>query len=112
MSDIKANENQTCPAVGYQSLSVCVPVTVTPFARTDATITKCCGDAIITPGDTVCEGTKNGKCTFAVTQVLCVEVPVEFGAASQTGDTYVNCLGVSADDCQGCDESPEAGAEA
>lgn len=23
-------EDQTCPAVGYQSASVCVPVTVTP----------------------------------------------------------------------------------
>ncbi len=23
---------ETCPAVGYQSVSVCVPVTITPFA--------------------------------------------------------------------------------
>ena len=27
------NTVQTCPAVGYQSASVCVPVTVTPFAQ-------------------------------------------------------------------------------
>ena len=26
----EAGEVQTCPAVGYQSASVCVPVTVTP----------------------------------------------------------------------------------
>lgn len=31
-SDI-LNETQTCPAVGYQSASICVPVTVTPFAQ-------------------------------------------------------------------------------
>ena len=34
------NENQTCPAVGYQSASICVPVTVTPFAQTGMTTTK------------------------------------------------------------------------
>lgn len=32
---------QTCPAIGYQSASICVPVTVTPFAQTGATVTKC-----------------------------------------------------------------------
>lgn len=26
-------ENQTCPTVGYQAASVCVPVTVTPYAN-------------------------------------------------------------------------------
>lgn len=35
-------ENQTCPTVAYQLSSVCVPVTVTPFARTGVTVTKCC----------------------------------------------------------------------
>lgn len=43
-------EDQTCPATGYQSVSVCVPVTVTPYARTGATYTKCCGNPVVTPG--------------------------------------------------------------
>lgn len=25
-------DNQTCPAVGYQAASICVPVTIEPFA--------------------------------------------------------------------------------
>lgn len=37
-------EDQTYPAVGYQSASICVPVTVTPFANTGATRTKCLFD--------------------------------------------------------------------
>lgn len=37
------DNTQTCPAVGYQSASLCVPVTVTPFAQTGMTATKCCG---------------------------------------------------------------------
>lgn len=31
-------ENQTCPTVGYQAASICVPVTVTPYANASATV--------------------------------------------------------------------------
>ena len=36
-----ATEDAACPAVGYQSASICVPVTVTPFAHARTTTTKC-----------------------------------------------------------------------
>ncbi len=32
-NEMLALEDQTCPAVGYQSASICVPVTVNPFAK-------------------------------------------------------------------------------
>lgn len=35
------NDTPTCPAIGYQSASICVPVTVTPFAQTGIATTKC-----------------------------------------------------------------------
>ena len=101
------NESQTCPAVGYQSASICVPVTVTPFAQTGATITKCCGNPVVTPGREVCGGVKNGSCFFTITQDICVAVPVEFGAVATVGDSYVNCNGASQDDiCTGCETLP------
>ena len=90
MSEINANvlnETQTCPAVGYQSASICVPVTVTPFAPTGVTMTKCCGEPVVTPGREVCGGLKNGSCVFTITQDICVAVPVEFGAIATVGDT-------------------------
>ena len=34
--DITKNEttqNETCPTVGYQSASICVPVTITPYVH-------------------------------------------------------------------------------
>ena len=62
-------ENQTCPAVGYQSVSVCVPVTVTPFAKTGVTMTKCCGTPLVTPGRETCGGVKNGSCFFTISLV-------------------------------------------
>ena len=100
-------EDQTCPTVGYQSASICVPVTVNPFAKTGATFTKCCGSPVIMPGKVTCEGERNGSCVFTITQDICVAVPVEFGATATVGDTFVNCNSVSADDiCTGCGKPP------
>ena len=85
-------ENQTCPAIGYQSASICVPVTVTPYAQTGVTTTKCCGTPVVTPGIAVCGGIKNGSCAFTITQDICVAVPVEFGAVATVGDSFVSSI--------------------
>ena len=102
MSD-QSFENQTCPTVAYQLSSICVPVTVIPFAKAGLTVTKCCSKPTVTPGRELCNGVKSGQCVFTVSQDICVEVPVEFGAVAQVGDTYVACNGASADDiCPAC----------
>ena len=96
-------EDQACPATGYQSLAVCVPVTVTPYGKTGATYTKCCGEPVVTSGRNICGGTKNGTCSFTISQQICVAVPVSFGAVATVGDTYVDCNGASAEDiCTDC----------
>lgn len=98
-------QDQTCPTTAYQLSSVCVPVTVSPFAKTGVTSTKCCGTSVVIPGKNTCDGIKNGQCVFTVVQDICVEVPVEFGAVASVGDTYVNCIDSSADDiCTNCDD--------
>ena len=100
-------EPQTCPAVGYQSASICVPVTVTPYAQTGATLTKCCGSPVITQGRDICGGIRNGSCFFTITQDICVAVPVEFGAVATVDDSFVSCNGASETDiCTGCDTAP------
>lgn len=43
-------QDQTCPTTAYQLSSVCVPVTVSPFAKTGVTSTKCCGTSVVIPG--------------------------------------------------------------
>lgn len=97
------SEVQTCPAVGYQSASICVPVTVTPYAQAGMTTTKCCGNPVVTPGRDVCSGVRNGSCFFTITQDICVAIPVEFGATATVGDSYVNCNDASAQDiCTDC----------
>lgn len=80
-----------------------VPVTVIPFAHAGKTVTKCCGKPKVVSDDKPCPGTKNGACTFKISQTICVEVPVVFGARATVGDIFVECLGASADDiCKNC----------
>lgn len=55
------DENQTCPAVAYQLSSVCVPVTVTPYAKAGSTVTKCCAKPVVTAGKYICDGVKTGS---------------------------------------------------
>ncbi|MEG1857867.1 MAG: hypothetical protein RR216_03940 [Pseudoflavonifractor sp.] len=97
--------DQTCPATGYQSATICVPITVVPFAETGPTTTKCCGGPFVTPGKHTCGGTKNGVCTFTISQDICVTVPVSFGAVATVGDTFVSCIDAAAEDtCTACIE--------
>ncbi|MGN1008454.1 MAG: hypothetical protein ACI4PV_05865, partial [Butyricicoccus sp.] len=76
-------EMEECPVVAYQKSTVCVPVSVTPFAIIGTPVTTCCGDPVITAGDT-CANTTN-VCRFTIRQQVCVAVPVEFGARAMAG---------------------------
>jgi len=80
-----------CPVISYQTLDVCVPVCVKPFAKIGLTKTNCFGEASIISGDRFCDGIPNGECNFIVNQKICVEVPVVFGATTRAGDVHVKC---------------------
>ena len=96
---ICGSENR-CTAMGYQTANVCLPVTVTPYARPGTPRTYCCGTPIVTPGVSVCPGERMGSCAFTVSQQICVAVPVEFGADILLGEHSVECLGASEDEPQ------------
>lgn len=107
MTKNEITQNETCPAVGYQSASICVPVTITPYAQAGVTMTKCCGDPIVTPGKEPCQGVKNGTCAFTIAQNICVSVPINFGADAVVGDAYVDCGDATAEDiCSNCTMAP------
>lgn len=69
-------------------------------------MTKCCGNAVVVSGNNQqCKGKKNDTCVFTITQRICVEVPVIFGATATAGDTFVDCLAASAEDiCTNCSD--------
>jgi hypothetical protein len=88
----------SCESVVYQNETVCVPVTVTPYAKTGNATTVCCGTPTVTAGGTCTGGASS--CSFSITQSLCVAIPVAFGAAVKTGTAVVSCG--SADATCGC----------
>lgn len=97
-----------CPVVGYQRSTVCVPVTVTPFARVGTPVTSCCGGSVVTPGD-ACPPS-GGVCRFTISQEICVAVPVEFGARAVAGTPSVQCGEASSQNlCAGCTPAGESG---
>lgn len=88
----------TYPAVGYQSLSVCIHITVTSHANTLGTSAACCKGPVADGGETSCAGKKGGSCTLTVSQKICVAVPAKFSATALPGDTYVDWLDASGED--------------
>ncbi len=92
--------SNTCTRNAYQRARVSVPVAVKPFTFAGPTEAFCCGDPIIK--EIRCTGTKNRICYFTISQEICVEIPIHFGANACVGSTWVDCLEASTDDCDDC----------
>lgn len=98
---------ESCSSTFFQKETVCVPVVVTPFAKPGDAKATCCGKPKVTPNGK-CSGGRT-SCTFTVTQDLCIEIPISFGADIRTGDALVQCGDVSQMPCDCSDvSSPEA----
>lgn len=93
---------ESCESTFYQKETVCVPVTVSPFAHPGTARTICCGDPVIHTGPQ-CPGSKT-SCTFTVTQSLCIQIPIAFGAVIETGEASVQCGEASETPCDCSDE--------
>lgn len=96
----------SCPAVAYQEVDVCVPVTVTPYATVGDVRVRCCGAPMVSAGAASCAGTEGGTCSFTVSQRVCVAVSVAFGARAQTGAYRVNCGETGSGSCPSCEDTP------
>ncbi|MEL7646498.1 MAG: hypothetical protein AAGU76_00310 [Sedimentibacter sp.] len=96
-------EGEQCETTVFQTMEVCVPVTVTPFADTGTVDVTCCGEATVSA-----EPCPAGEpsCTFYVTQNICVEVPVFFRATGNAGTATATCGDLSTEGCD-CDGDGE-----
>lgn len=95
-----------CDRTFFQTETVCVPVTVTPFATPGDARTICCGNPVVTPNGQ-CSGNRT-FCSFTIKQKLCIEIPIAFGAVIETGTAVVECGEVSEEECD-CDETEAIG---
>lgn len=91
MNESMSPSSQTCPTIGSQSATVCLPVSISPYAVTGPATVKCRGSAVINNTCQECTGKVNGKCDFIISQKIQIDLPVEFGATVKVGDTYVDC---------------------
>ncbi len=97
----KPQKPDTCPSVASQMVTACLPVTISPYSVTAPAMIKCCGKPDIQSSCNRCKGKVNDVCEFTISQKIRVEIPVEFGAAVNIGDTYVDCGCVKTDDYDG-----------
>lgn len=89
-----------CETFTYQTATVCVPVTVTPIATPGTTRTICCDEPVVTPGQTCPTTTRH--CYFTVSQRVCIEVPITFGASASVGTASIECDTPSGEGCVNC----------
>lgn len=82
---------ERCDTKAKQEATICVPVTITPFAKVGTICTECCGRPIVSNKHGHCKGIENGSCKFTISQKIKVEIPVEFGANTTVGGTFVEC---------------------
>lgn len=93
----------SCSATVAQRATLCVPVTVSPYATTGVITTACCGAPRIEAGVAECAGNPNTSCTFTISQDICLAIPVSFGANATPGACHTTCLGPEVGGtCTGC----------
>ncbi|MGN1160011.1 MAG: hypothetical protein ACI4SE_07415 [Lachnospiraceae bacterium] len=99
--ECKMLDKTGCLAVGYQDVNVCIPITIKPFGEVGNAETKCVGRPVVIAGCDECPGCPDKVCKFTISQKLCVEVPVVFGARAEAGEASVDC---GCAESMGCDQ--------
>lgn len=84
------NFDNECSTTTTQHVNVCVPVEVKPFADVGKIKTQCVGKPVVAECGK-CEGEKNKTCKFTITQKIKVDIPVVFGADTETGEAHIKC---------------------
>jgi len=88
--DSKTEKNlpKSCEKIAHQETKVTLPLTIEPFAITGKIRTKCHGAPTISISP--CSECKD-VCHYLVTQEICIEFPIKFGAVTEIKDIHVEC---------------------
>lgn len=100
-------DEERCDTKALQTATICVPVTIAPFAKVGTIVTECCGKPEVSQRHTKCKGIENGSCKFTISQKIKVEIPVEFGANTTVGGTFVECECTAPKDDTDCEDKDE-----
>ena len=72
-------EINTCDRNVHRSYEVSLPITITPYALPGEPDVCCGGDARVRRGHKRCDNNNKGH-EFTVSQIINIEIPIEFGA--------------------------------
>lgn len=86
-----------CPAIVHETVCVQANVTITPNVAVGAIQSFCVGEPIIG----ACPGEPVRECVFAVSQNICVQVPLTFSATAIAVPSGIVCSAPSAEPCTG-----------
>lgn len=100
-------EVEICETTVFQTLDVCVPITITPETIVGPIDVRCCGPAMVSLTPCPMEGEPN--CVFFVRQRLCAEVPIRFSAIGDDGDPVVTCDEPNLEECEDCPTNGDVG---
>lgn len=76
-----------CSTKIYQTMELCVPITITPRATVGKINVKCCGEAVVSTTPCPIGGPKSF--TFYVRRTICTITPVSFSANGYPGAASV-----------------------
>lgn len=82
-----------CNKVGTQCVRVTAPLVLTPAAAVGTVTVSCQGS----PEISCVTDASGSSCTVAMTQEVCVSVPIRYGVALATGEPTIAC----GDSCAG-----------
>jgi hypothetical protein len=84
-----------CPAVVHETVCVQAEVTITPDVTVGEIESFCVGGPVIG----ACPGTPVDKCSFVVSQNICVQVPLNFSALATVDHSAIVCATPSTGTC-------------
>lgn len=90
----------TCDTTVFQTIDVCVPVTVTASAYVGPISVICCGNATVS--DEQCPEEGETEITFYVRRRVCAIIPVDIDVDAVDGPATVDLIATSEEGCQNC----------
>jgi len=94
-----SQQTTECPTVVHETVSVQAEVTITPKVVVGEVTSYCVGNPII--GTCPLDPCPAEKCTFSVSQNICVQVPMTFSAKAEAREAGIVCSTPTAGPCGG-----------
>lgn len=91
---------RNCEKVVHQKAKINLPVSIEPYVISGKIKTKCCGVPTVTI-DPYCDC--KDCCHYLITQKICIDIPLKFGAITETKDSFIECEEAYIDDESPCE---------